>query len=463
MELLYPAESPDLDNTLIPVLESSREEITTPPYVSGDIDFKALTKSVDTLDTMGKSSESEAGLSPVPLRRVNSASDSLKPKYGSELASPQGSPSVTRKRNNDVFKRLTCNTGTGSPDPNRGCITRVNTGGRSSPVFCSHVVEGHCKPVLSVFATEKLLFTSSKDRTAKAWDLNTGLELQTFTGHPNNVNVVKYNETTHTLFTVSQSEIKLWDIRTKSIPTCLITLNSSGLTNIPTMYQTRQGDLGRGEQIINDIALSADGTTLFSAVGNLVRIWDIRSQTQACISKLTGHQAQVMVLALAEKEEKQIVVSGSKDHYIKVFEIPDTTSSLISPTYNLEPPHYDGVQSLAMQDNILFSGSRDRCIKKWDLNDQQMKQSVNCAHKDWICGLAVMPKHNILLSGCRSGYLKLWQIGDCSPIGEIKAHNSHITAIATNSSAIFTASNDPESSKCHIWKLREGTKVRLSV
>ncbi|CAE1242663.1 KIF4_21_27 [Acanthosepion pharaonis] len=461
MELLYSAESPDLENTLIPLMESSREEVTTPTSASDDIDFKALTKSVDTLDTMGKSSDFEACLSPVPLRRVNSASDALKPRCSSELVSPQSSPLVSRKRNNDVFKRLTSNTCTGSPDPNRGSITRVNTGGRTSPVFCSHVVEGHCKPVLSVYATERLLFTSSKDRSAKAWDLNTGLELQTFTGHPNNVVVVKYNEPTRTLFTVSQSEVKLWDIRIKSTPTCLITFHSSGLTSVPTMYQTRQGELGRGEQIINDIALTDDGNALFTAAGNMVRIWDVRSQS--CVSKLTGHQAQVMVLALARREDKQIVVSGSKDHYIKVFELPDTTSTLISPTYNLEPPHYDGVQSLAMQDNNLFSGSRDRCIKKWDLNDQQMKQSVNCAHKDWICGLAVMPEHNILLSGCRSGYLKLWQIGDCSQIGEIKAHNFPITAIATNSSAIFTASNDPESSKCHIWKLREGTKVRLSV
>lgn len=461
MELLYSAESPDLENTLIPLMESSREEVTTPTSASDDIDFKALTKSVDTLDTMGKSSDFETCLSPVPLRRVNSASDALKPRCSSELVSPQSSPLVSRKRNNDVFKRLTSNTCTGSPDPNRGSITRVNTGGRTSPVFCSHVVEGHCKPVLSVYATERLLFTSSKDRSAKAWDLNTGLELQTFTGHPNNVVVVKYNEPTRTLFTVSQSEVKLWDIRIKSTPTCLITFHSSGLTSVPTMYQTRQGELGRGEQIINDIALTDDGNALFTAAGNMVRIWDVRSQS--CVSKLTGHQAQVMVLALARREDKQIVVSGSKDHYIKVFELPDTTSTLISPTYNLEPPHYDGVQSLAMQDNNLFSGSRDRCIKKWDLNDQQMKQSVNCAHKDWICGLAVMPEHNILLSGCRSGYLKLWQIGDCSQIGEIKAHNFPITAIATNSSAIFTASNDPESSKCHIWKLREGTKVRLSV
>ena len=45
-----------------------------------------------------------------------------------------------------------------------------------------------------------------------------------------------------------------------------------------------------------------------------------------------------------------------------------------TPKYNLEPPHYDGIQSLAIQGNTLFSGSRDTCIKKWDLATQSLVQ-----------------------------------------------------------------------------------------
>ena len=67
-------------------------------------------------------------------------------------------------------------------------------------------------------------------------------------------------------------------------------------------------------------------------------------------------------------------------------------------------------------------------------------QSVNSAHKDWICGLQFMPSGNILLSGCRGGYLKLWNVENCQPLGEIRAHTNPINAIATNSTAIFTAS-----------------------
>jgi len=46
---------------------------------------------------------------------------------------------------------------------------------------------------------------------------------------------------------------------------------------------------------------------------------------------------------------------------------------VLSPKYNLEPPHYDGIQSLCLMGDLLFTGSRDTCIKKWDLAEQQQK------------------------------------------------------------------------------------------
>ena len=69
-----------------------------------------------------------------------------------------------------------------------------------------------------------------------------------------------------------------------------------------------------------------------------------------------------------------------------------------------------------------------------------MLQSVNSAHKDWICTMQFMPNSNTLLSGCRAGYLKLWNVDTCAQIAEIQAHRSPINAIATNSTCIFTAS-----------------------
>lgn len=86
----------------------------------------------------------------------------------------------------------------------------------------------------------------------------------------------------------------------------------------------------------------------------------------------SGHTAAVMCLAVGRFDNKDIIVTGSKDHYIKMFEVDEEAVGTYNPTVNLEPPHYDGIQTLAIRNQILFSGSRDYAIKKWDLDKQEL-------------------------------------------------------------------------------------------
>lgn len=55
-----------------------------------------------------------------------------------------------------------------------------------------------------------------------------------------------------------------------------------------------------------------------------------------------------------------------------MFEVPSMGSGTFTNRVTLEPPHYDGVQTLALRDNILFSGSRDYVIKKWDIDSREI-------------------------------------------------------------------------------------------
>lgn len=55
-----------------------------------------------------------------------------------------------------------------------------------------------------------------------------------------------------------------------------------------------------------------------------------------------------------------------------MFEVAGEEGGSFSPRVNLEPPHYDGIQSLAIRGHELFSGSRDTIIKKWDLDKQEL-------------------------------------------------------------------------------------------
>ncbi|XP_009178779.1 kinesin-like protein KIF21A isoform X8 [Papio anubis] len=384
--------------------------------------------------------------------------------------SPPSSPPSRPRNELNVFNRLTVSQGNTSVQQDksdesdsslsevhrssrRGIINPfpASKGIRAFPLQCIHIAEGHTKAVLCVDSTDDLLFTGSKDRTCKVWNLVTGQEIMSLGGHPNNVVSVKYCNYTSLVFTVSTSYIKVWDIRDSA--KCIRTLTSSGqvtLGDACSASTSRTVAIPSGENQINQIALNPTGTFLYAASGNAVRMWDLKRFQST--GKLTGHLGPVMCLTVDQISNGQdLIITGSKDHYIKMFDVTEGALGTVSPTHNFEPPHYDGIEALTIQGDNLFSGSRDNGIKKWDLTQKDLLQQVPNAHKDWVCALGVVPDHPVLLSGCRGGILKVWNMDTFMPVGEMKGHDSPINAICVNSTHIFTAADDRT---VRIWKAR---------
>ncbi|XP_075816510.1 kinesin-like protein KIF21A isoform X21 [Microtus pennsylvanicus] len=360
-----------------------------------------------------------------------------------ELLPPSGLPSKTGSMSDESDSSLS--------EVHRGIINPfpASKGIRPSSLQCVHIAEGHTKAVLCVDSTDDLLFTGSKDRTCKVWNLVTGQEIMSLGVHPNNVVSVKYCNYTSLVFTVSTSYIKVWDIRDSA--KCIRTLTSSGQVTLGeacSASASRTVAIPSGESQINQIALNPTGTFLYAASGNAVRMWDLKRFQST--GKLTGHLGPVMCLTVDQISNGQdLIITGSKDHYIKMFDVTGGALGTVSPTHNFEPPHYDGIEALTIQGDNLFSGSRDNGIKKWDLAQKGLLQQVPNAHKDWVCALGLVPGHPVLLSGCRGGILKLWNVDTFVPVGELRGHDSPINAICVNSTHVFTAADDRT---VRIWK-----------
>ncbi|XP_044041473.1 kinesin-like protein KIF21A isoform X2 [Siniperca chuatsi] len=321
----------------------------------------------------------------------------------------------------------------------RGVINPVTApkNSRGAKLQCVYIAEGHTKPVLCVDATDDLLFTGSKDRTCKVWNLVTGQEIMSLADHPSSVVSVRY--TSSLVFTVSTAYIKVWDIRDSA--KCIRTLTSSGQVGSRDVCSSvRSLSIPPGESQINQIALNPSGSFLYAAAGNAVRMWDLRKFVST--GKLTGHLGPVMCLTVDKLGNGQdVVLTGSKDHHIKMFEVAEGAQGSISSSHTFDPAHQDGVESLAVQGDVFYSGSRDYYIKKWDLAGKQLLQSVS-AQADWVSALGVVPGSPVLLSGCRGGLLRLWHSDSLAPLGEVRGHDSPINGLATNSSQLFTASDD---------------------
>ncbi|KAM4734361.1 kinesin-like protein KIF21A [Anableps anableps] len=406
------------------------------------------------MDLSGPSVRDYTALSPGFPSKMGSISGS-RTVSGLEKRTPEPSP-LTRRKTYDKAQAAADRAKV--KENKQGVINPVPStkSSRSATLQCVHVAEGHSKAVLCVDCTDDLLFTGSKDRTCKVWNLVTGQEIMSLGGHPNNVVSVRYSSSL--VFTVSTSYIKVWDIRDSA--KCIRTLTSSGQVNIGDICASntsRTVTIPSGENQINQIALNPNGMVLYAAAGNSVRVWDLRRFTST--GKLTGHLGPVMCLTVDQTGNNQdLVITGSKDHYIKLFDVSEGSLGSISPTHNFEPPHYDGIESLVVQGDIFFSGSRDNGIKKWDLDRKDLLQQVPNAHRDWVCALGIVPSSPALLSGCRGGVLKLWHTDTLGPLGELKGHESPINSIAANSSHLFTASDDRT---VKIWRARGGLDSTL--
>lgn len=104
----------------------------------------------------------------------------------------------------------------------------------------------------------------------------------------------------------------------------------------------------------------------------------------------------------------------------------------------------DGVEALAtsVSHNALFSASRDKSIKKWELSSKNLLKSEYQAHSSWVCTLDTIKINNeeMLISGGRDGTVKIWDIDNLVAMDDIRAHSDTINYIASNESFVYTAS-----------------------
>ncbi|XP_031616973.1 kinesin-like protein KIF21A isoform X2 [Contarinia nasturtii] len=384
----------------------------------------------------------------IPLSRVPSAPGSLKDDDQQTPPSPLIYRRMTSREDTatDVFSRL----GAGTQDPVPGGSIREYSGKikPSNPLNCTHVVEGHSNSVLAVKVNDNNLYTAAADRTVRIWDLGKSNGPTGLLSHAGPVVAVEHDRKTNLLFSACGAFVRVWDLRsshTKSVKTLCSSGNTmSGTANL--------GLSTTGESPVTALSLGSTGN-LYIAASDKVRIWDLRNFS--CVGKLIGgHQAAVMCVASWKGPDgTDFVATGSKDHYVKVFEV-SSAAGIVSPLLHLEPPHYDGVQALVVAKNSLgadaelFSGSRDTGIKRWDLRNGELKQSLNNAHKGWVSGMTI--SDDILLSACRGGIIRLWNVNTCESIADMKT-DSAINDIVCNRQLIYTAAND---GKIRVWKLR---------
>ncbi len=113
---------------------------------------------------------------------------------------------------------------------------------------------------------------------------------------------------------------------------------------------------------------------------------------------LEGHSLPVHSLAIS----KDIIVSGSDDKYIIIWNLENGKNILKIKG------HTDFIRSVAISLNnkYIVSGSHDESIKVWDSTGKELKEFKG--HKKYVVSVAISLDENKIVSGSADYTVRVW-------------------------------------------------------
>lgn len=123
--------------------------------------------------------------------------------------------------------------------------------------------------------------------------------------------------------------------------------------------------------------------------------------------------------------------------------------------------HTQRVSSLAWNEHILSSGSRDRKIYNRDVRDQS--HFINCleSHKQEVCGLKWNVEENKLASGGNDNKLFVWDGLNTTPLHQFTEHNAAVKAISwsPHQRGILASGGGTADKTIKVWNTLVGSRV----
>lgn len=232
-------------------------------------------------------------------------------------------------------------------------------------------------------------------------------------------------------------------------------LSSSFTTSSNSLQRTLEGHT----DWISAVAVTADGAdrnlVVSASYDHTLKVWDIASGDE--LSTLTGHTESVWAVAITA--DGKIAVSASDDCTLKVWDLASGE--------NLKTlrGHDDIVRAVAVTVTIegqwIVSGSRDCTLKVWDLaNGHEIRTLVG--HTDLVSAVAVTADGKLTISASTDGTIKVWDLASGGELNTFRGHSREVwaVAIAPHKQWIVSASDDHT---LKVWDLASGRTLHTLV
>jgi WD40 repeat protein len=281
---------------------------------------------------------------------------------------------------------------------------------------------------MAVTADGKRAVSGSSDTTLKVWDLESGQELRTLSGHAGGVSAVALTADGKRAVSGSVDRtLKVWDVE-------------SGTETCTLVGHTK---------MIFTVAVTADGKRAVSGSDDhTLKVWDVESGTETCT--LSGHTDRVSAVALTADGKR--AVSGSDDTTLKVWDLESGTE------VRTLSGHTDRVMVVALtaDGKHAVSGSDDGTLKVWDLGSGAELRTL-FRHARGISAVALTADGKRAVSGSRDTTLKVWDVESGAELRTLSGHGSQVSAVAVTADGKHAVSGSYDST-LKVWDLESGAE-----
>ncbi|GBG34757.1 Guanine nucleotide-binding protein subunit beta-2-like 1 [Hondaea fermentalgiana] len=163
------------------------------------------------------------------------------------------------------------------------------------------------------------------------------------------------------------------------------------------------------------------------------------------LHELKGHSGTVRSVAI----QGEIIVSGSYDNTVRIW------SAASGEEQHLLNGHSGPVYSVAIQDDAIVSGSEDKTVRIWNATVGE-EQHVFEGHTDRVYSVAI--DGNTIVSGSRDKTVRIWNATSGEEEHVLKGHSDWVRSVAIQGATVVSGSDDKT---VRIWDATSGEEAHV--